>query len=69
MTMAEIEYTLQDLINFSSSQKPLEFTQALNSLMAQRAYDVIADKKAEMAQMLFHEPVPVENEEDNAEEA
>jgi hypothetical protein len=34
--MAEIEYTLSDLIKFSSEQKPIEFGAAFNSLLASK---------------------------------
>ena len=43
--MTEIEYRIADLINFSSTQKPIEFGQAFNEIMSTKVADIIADKK------------------------
>lgn len=53
MTMAQIEYTLADLIKFSSEQKPLEFGSAFNALIAGKVESAIDAKKIEVAQKMF----------------
>lgn len=53
MTMTQIEYTLADLIKFSSEQKPLEFGSAFNALIAGKVESAIDAKKIEVAQRMF----------------
>lgn len=68
MTMAEIEYTLADLIRFSSEQKPLEFGTAFNSLLASKISDEIGAKKVEVAQRMFNPNLDNDNNESEQEE-
>lgn len=51
--MTEIEYKIADLINFSSNQKPVEFEQALHSILAAKVSDAIDGRKIEVAQSMF----------------
>lgn len=63
--MTEIEYRVADLLNFSSSQKPIEFKQAFDAVMLNKISDAIDQKKIEMAQSMFNPQVDIEdNEED-----
>lgn len=68
MTMAEIEYTLADLIRFSSEQKPLEFGTAFNSLLASKISDEIDAKKVEVAQHMFNPSLDNDDNESEQEE-
>lgn len=72
MTMAEIQYTLADLIRFSSDQKPIEFGDAFNSLIHSRIETAIDNKKVEVAQAMFNsdsaQDYQPEQEEDAEEE-
>lgn len=52
--MTEIQNTLADLIRFSSEQKPIEFGDAFNSLIANRIEAAIDAKKIEVAQAVFN---------------
>ena len=52
--MAEIQYTLADLIKFSSEQKPIEFGAAFTSLVQDRVASAIEAKKIEVAQSMFN---------------
>lgn len=52
--MAEIQYTLADLIKFSSEQKPIEFGNAFNDLIASKIETAIDQKKIEVAQSMFN---------------
>jgi len=52
--MAEIEYTLADLVKFSSEKKPTEFNSAFNSLMAGRVQAEVESRKLEIAQTMFN---------------
>lgn len=52
--MAEIEYTLADLIRFSSEQKPIEFGSAFNSLIQSKIETAVDAKKIEVAQAMFN---------------
>ena len=54
MTMAEIQYTLADLIKFSSEQKPIEFGAAFNALIHDKVEAAIDSKKIEVAQAMFN---------------
>ena len=67
--MTEIEYSLSDLIKFSSEQKPIEFGAAFNSLLASKIGSEIDARKIEVAQAMFNnhddsETVDFEQEED-----
>ena len=61
--MTEIEAKLADLINFSSSQKPLEFENSFRDIMNDKIYSAIADKKVEVAQRMFASQHDTEEEE------
>jgi len=60
--MAEIENTLADLIRFSSEQKPIEFGNAFNSLIANRIETAIDAKKIEVAQAMFNPSFDADDE-------
>jgi hypothetical protein len=69
LTMTEIEYSLSDLIRFSSEQKPIEFGTAFNSLLTSKIESEIDARKIEVAQAMFNnhddsETVDFEQEED-----
>lgn len=66
--MAEIEYTLADLIRFSSEQKPLEFGTAFNSLLASKISDEIDTRKVEVAQRMFNSSLDNDNNKSEQEE-
>ena len=65
--MAEIENTLADLVRFSSEQKPIEFGNAFNSLIASRIETAIDAKKIEVAKGMFN-PSLEADEEDSEQE-
>jgi hypothetical protein len=54
MTMAQIQYTLADLVRFSSDQKPIEFEDAFNSMISSKIETAINSKKIEVAQAMFN---------------
>lgn len=60
--MAEIENTLTDLIKFSSDQKPIEFGNAFNSLIANRIEAAIDAKKIEVAKGMFNPSLEADDE-------
>ena len=66
--MAEIEYTLSDLIKFSSEQKPIEFGAAFNSLLASKIEAEIDSRKIEIAQTMFNNHDDSENQDYEQEE-
>lgn len=53
--MTEIEHRIVDLINFSSSQKPLEFGDAFKTIMQDRVAAAIEAKKQEVAATMFNQ--------------
>jgi hypothetical protein len=61
--MTEIEYRLADLINFSSSQKPIEFGDAFKSIITDRISSAIEAQKANIAKSIFNDG-PEDNEDD-----
>jgi len=63
--MTEIEYRLADLINFSSSQKPIEFGDAFKSIITDRISSAIEAQKANIAKSMFNDgPEDDEDDED-----
>jgi hypothetical protein len=63
--MTEIEYRLADLINFSSSQKPIEFGDAFKSIITDRISSAIEAQKANIAKSIFNDgPEDDEDDED-----
>ena len=62
MTMTEIQNTLADLIKFSSEQKPIEFGDAFNSLIASRVEAAIDSKKIEVAKGMFNPSLDADEE-------
>ena len=60
--MTEIENTLADLVKFSSEQKPIEFGNAFNSLIANRIETAIDAKKIEVAKGMFNPSLEADNE-------
>lgn len=64
--MTEIEYRLADLINFSSSQKPIEFGDAFKSIITDRISSAIEAQKANIAKSIFNDgPEDDEDEDDD----
>jgi hypothetical protein len=47
------EVTVQDLISLSYDQKPIEFQQAFDTLIASRIAAAVDNKKMEVAQTMF----------------
>lgn len=60
--MTEIENTLTDLIHFSSNQKPIEFGNAFNSLIADKVATAIDAKKIEVARAMFNPSLDTDDE-------
>lgn len=60
--MAEIENTLADLIKFSSEQKPIEFGDAFNSLIASRIETALDTRKIEVAKGMFNPSLDADDE-------
>jgi hypothetical protein len=62
------DYTITDLIAFSSQQRPAEFEAAFNNVIASRLETAINDKKIEVAQRMFNrvdqEEIDIEDTED-----
>ena len=52
--MTEIEYKISDLINFSSTHKPVEFEDAFKSIIGGKVADAISLKKIEVAQSMLN---------------
>ena len=63
----ENEISVQDLISTSYEQKPLDFQNAFDSLMAGRIADAIDNRKMEIAQSLFSDQ-PASEDYDSEEE-
>ena len=63
--MTEIEYRLADLINFSSSQKPIEFGDAFKSIITDRISSAIEAQKANIAKSIFNTDGPEDDEDDD----
>jgi hypothetical protein len=63
--MTEIEYRLADLINFSSSQKPIEFGDAFKSIITDRISSAIEAQKADIAKSIFNTDGPEDDEDDD----
>ena len=49
------EFSVQDLISLSYDQKPIEFQQAFDSLIAGRIAAAVDNKKVEVAQTMFND--------------
>ena len=49
------EFSVQDLISLSYEQKPIEFQQAFDSLIAGRIAAAVDNKKVEVAQTMFND--------------
>ena len=62
--------TIQDLVSLAYDQKPIEFQDTFNSLVADRIAKAIDDKKVEVAQNMFaaRSEEEVEDTEINSEE-
>lgn len=61
--MTDIKHELSDLINFTSTQKPIEFEQAFQSLITDKLSDAIGFRKMDIAQSMFAESEEIESEE------
>ena len=57
----ENEISVQDLISTSYEQKPLDFQNAFDSLMAGRISAAIDNRKMEIAQLMFSDQPPSED--------
>jgi hypothetical protein len=64
----ENPYTVQDLISLSYEQKPIDFSDAFNSLISNKIADAIDDRKLEVAQTMFAAPGEVEVEDESVEQ-
>lgn len=64
----ENKYSIDDLIVSSLQQKPLEFSNAFNSLMVDRLQSAIENKKIEIAQTMYT-PTAVEEPSFESEES
>lgn len=67
--MTEIEHRIVDLINFSSSQKPLEFGDAFKSIMQDRVSAAIEVKKQEVAATMFNQVDDAEEDSTQSDES
>ena len=47
-------YTITDLLSFSSQQRPAEFEAAFNSVIASKLENAVNDRKIEVAQRMFN---------------
>lgn len=47
------KYTLDDIINFSTDQRPVDVKAALDDLMIAKIHSAIEDKKVEVAKQMF----------------
>ena len=52
----ETDYNLTDLLKYSYAEKPVDFTQAFNSLIGDKLEAAINNKKLEIAQGIFSAP-------------
>lgn len=61
-------YTITDLLSFSSQQRPAEFEAAFNSVIASKLENAVNDRKIEVAQRMFNridqEETEIEDTED-----
>lgn len=55
------EVSVQDLISFSYEQKPIEFQQAFDTLIAGKIAAAVDNKKIEVAQSMFSDQPPSED--------
>jgi hypothetical protein len=62
LTMAEIEYTLSDLMKFSSHKEPIEFKSAFDQLITQKIEQEIDNRKVEIAQHMFNPSMDIDPE-------
>jgi hypothetical protein len=51
--MDHIEYTLSDLLNFSSQNKPIDFEIAFNSIIKNKIEYAVDNRKIELGQSMF----------------
>jgi hypothetical protein len=61
------KYTVQDLINYSYNQQPIEFGHAFDDLITDRIASAVDAKKIELSQMMFTGPEPEDDEWDDEE--
>lgn len=72
----ENKYTIQDLINFSADQKPIEFADAFKDVIADRLAAAVDTRKFELASSLYNgrdddddqEELDFEDEDENDDE-
>ena len=70
INMSSIEHTVSDLINFSSSQQPIDFKNAFDSMITKKIETAIIDKKIEVAKSMYNTHlVDTEEQETNYAEA
>ena len=61
----ENEVSVQDLISLSYEQKPIEFQNAFDSLLAGRIANAVDNRKMEIAQSMFSDQPPSEDYEES----
>ena len=61
------KYTVQDLINYSYNQQPIEFEDAFNNLLTNKIVSAVDAKKVELSQTMFTGPEPEDDEWDDEE--
>jgi hypothetical protein len=61
------KYTVQDLINYSYGQQPIEFEDAFNNLLTNKIVSAVDAKKVELSQTMFTGPEPEDDEWDDEE--
>jgi len=64
----ENEISVQDLISLSYEQKPLEFQNAFDSLLANRIAIAVDNRKMEIAQSMFNDQPQSEDYEESEQE-
>jgi hypothetical protein len=65
--MTDIEARVADLINFSSNQRPIDFEDAFKSIIQNKVFSAIENKKEEIAQAMFAAQDESDDEEETEE--
>jgi len=61
------KYTVQDLINYSYNQQPIEFGNAFGDLITDKIAFAVDAKKIDLSQTMFTGPEPEDDEWDDEE--
>ena len=56
VALEHVNYTLADLVNFSSAQRPVDFENAFSQILGSRINDTVARHKITVAKQLFNSP-------------